>query len=543
MQSPAASSQQRLPTGVEIVARLDASTHELLTPAALEFLAALHRRFEPERRRRLTARRETQSQLDSGWRPNFPERTAALRAAEWRVAPPPADLARRRVEITGPVERKMMINALNSGADAFMADFEDSNSPTWRNVLDGQRNLRDAVRRTIEYVHPQSGKRYELAPVTATLLVRPRGWHLEEAHVRVDGQPISASLFDFGLHLFHNGHELVARGSGPYFYLPKLESALEARLWNDVFVAAQEHLALPRGTIRATVLIETILAAFEMDEILFELREHSAGLNCGRWDYIFSFIKKFALDPAALLPDRFSVTMDAHFLRSYSELVVRTCHRRGAHAIGGMSAFIPVKHDAARNDAAFARVAADKRREALAGHDGAWVAHPGLVELVRAEFDAVLQGRPHQIERQRDDVDVRAEDLLRAPSGTLTERGLRDNVRIGVEYLGAWLAGVGCVPINDLMEDAATAEISRAQVWQCVRHAARLDDGRTVDRALVELVIAQECAQLRAKALAAGIDPVHHERARALFAQLTLNPHFEEFLTSSAYRTLLFQGD
>ncbi len=543
MPQSAAHSEEHFPAGVEIIAAPEARARELLTPPALEFLAALHRRFEPERRRRLAARREIQSQLDQGWRPDFPAHSAPLRAAHWRVAPPPADLARRRVEITGPVERKMIINALNSGADAFMADFEDSNAPTWRNVLDGQRNLCDAVRRTISYVHPQSGKRYELASSIATLLVRPRGWHLEEAHLRVDGQPISASLFDFGLFLFHNAHELVARGSGPYFYLPKLESALEARLWNEVFVASQEHLALPRGTIRATVLIETILAAFEMDEILYELREHSAGLNCGRWDYIFSFIKKFALDPNALLPDRFSVTMGAHFLRSYSELVVRTCHRRGAHAIGGMSAFIPVKHDAARNQAAFAQVAADKRREALAGHDGAWVAHPGLVELVRNEFEAVLQGRPHQIERQRDDVDVRAEDLLRTPSGPRTERGLRDNVRIGVEYLGAWLAGVGCVPINDLMEDAATAEISRAQVWQWVRHGARLDDGRVVDRALVEQVLDDECAQLRAQALAAGLDPTHHERARALFAQLTLNPRFEEFLTSSAYRTLLFQGD
>ncbi len=543
MPHSAAQPHDSLPAGVEIVAQSNASSRELLTPRALGFLAALHRRFEHERRRRLAARREVQSQLDQGWRPDFPAQTAALRAADWRVAPPPADLARRRVEITGPVERKMIINALNSGADAFMADFEDSNAPTWRNVLDGQRNLCDAVRRTIDYVNPQTGKRYELGAQTATLLVRPRGWHLEEAHVRIDGQPISASLFDFGLFLFHNAHELVARGSGPYFYLPKLESAFEARLWNDVFVAAQEHLALPRGTIRATVLIETILAAFEMDEILFELREHSAGLNCGRWDYIFSFIKKFALDANALMPDRFCVTMGSHFLRSYSELAVRTCHRRGAHAIGGMSAFIPVKHDAARNEAAFAQVAADKRREALAGHDGAWVAHPGLVELVRNEFEAVLRGRPHQIERQRNDVVVRAEDLLRTPTGPFTERGLRDNVRIGVEYLGAWLSGVGCVPINDLMEDAATAEISRAQVWQWVRHAARLNDGRVVDRALVERAIDEECAQLRDTALAAGIDPIHHERARALFAQLTLNPRFEEFLTSSAYRTLLFQGD
>lgn len=542
MSSHAAHYEERTPSGVEVVAELDAHAREVLTPQSLEFLATLHRRFESERRRRLAARRETQVRLDRGWRPDFPAETAGLRAAQWRVAAPPHDLARRRVEITGPVERKMIINAMNSGADAFMADFEDSNSPTWRNCIEGQRNLRDTVRRTISFVQPASGKRYELAPLTATLLVRPRGWHLDEAHVRVDGQPISASLFDFGLYFFHNARELIANGSGPYFYLPKLESALEARLWNDVFVAAQELCGVPRGTIRATVLIETILAAFELDEILFELREHSAGLNCGRWDYIFSFIKKFALDPAATLPDRWRVTMSAPFLRDYSALVVRTCHRRGAHAIGGMSAFIPVKGDPERNRAAFEQVAADKRLEAENGHDGAWVAHPGLVELVRAQFDAVLEGRPNQLERQRDDVEVSAADLLRAPQGAITERGLRENIRIGVEYLTAWLGGVGCVPLNDLMEDAATAEISRAQVWQWLRHGARLDDGRTVDRALVERCLAEECGALRASLVAAGADPLRHERAHSLFSQITLNPRFEEFLTSSAYRTLLFQG-
>jgi len=540
MPSHPASSANR---GVEFLAELDFVARRILTPQAIAFLAELHRRFEHERRRRLAARRETQNKLDAGWTPDFRADTAAIRTAKWRVPPAPADLQRRRVEITGPVDRKMIINALNSGADVFMADFEDSNSPTWRNAIEGQIHLADAVRRAISFENPSNGKRYELNERTATLVVRPRGWHLDEAHMRVDGQPISASLFDFGLFLFHNAHELVARGSGPYFYLPKLESALEARLWQDVFVAAQELLGIPRGTIRATVLIETILAAFEMDEILYELREHSSGLNCGRWDYIYSYIKKFALRPEMTLPDRWRVTMTAPFLRSYSLLAIRTCHRRGAHAIGGMSAFIPVKHDEARNRAALEQIAADKRREASDGHDGTWIAHPGLVDVARAEFDAVLGERPNQIDRLRDDVVVEAADLLRTPGGTITERGLRDNVRIGVEYLTAWLGGVGCVPLNDLMEDAATAEISRAQVWQWRVHGARLEDGRQVDSALVEQCIEEECAALRAKLVEAGADTTRHERARSLFSAMTLNPRFEEFLTTSAYRTLLFQGE
>jgi malate synthase len=543
MPHPSVPSAPSLPRGVELARPLLAGDEALLTRDALEFLAALHRRFEPERRRRLAARRALQSQLDAGWTPNFRADSAAVRAADWRVAPAPHDLERRIVEITGPVERKMIINALNSGADVFMADFEDSNSPTWRNCVEGQRNLSDAVRRTIRHHDAARGKSYELAPRTATLVVRPRGWALDEAHLSVDGQPISASLFDFGLYVFHNARELIARGSGPYFYLPKLESALEARLWNDVFVAAQEHLGLPRGTIRATVLIETILAAFEMDEILYELREHSSGLNCGRWDYIFSYIKKFALRPEMTLPDRWRVTMGESFLRNYSLLVIATCHRRGAHAIGGMAAFIPVKHDEARNREALARVAADKQREAQDGHDGTWVAHPGLVATAREQFEAVLGARPHQLERLRDDVHVEAAQLLQAPQGPITERGLRDNLRIGIEYLTAWLAGVGCVPLNDLMEDAATAEISRAQVWQWLRHGARLDDGRRVERAFVEQCIDEECGALRATLLARGEDPAHHDRARSLFAQLTLNERFEDFLTLSAYRTLLLQGD
>lgn len=543
MPHPAAPSAPSLPRGVELTRPLLAGDEALLTREALEFLAELHRRFEPERRRRLAARRALQSRLDAGWTPEFRAESAAVRAADWRVAPPPRDLTRRVVEITGPVERKMIINALNSGADVFMADFEDSNSPTWRNSIDGQRNLHDAVRRTIRHHDAARGKSYELAAQTATLVVRPRGWALEEAHLCVDGQPISASLFDFGLYFFHNARELVARGSGPYFYLPKLESALEARLWNDVFVAAQEHLGLSRGTIRATVLIETILAAFEMDEILYELREHSSGLNCGRWDYIFSYIKKFALRPEMTLPDRWRVTMGESFLRNYSLLVIATCHRRGAHAIGGMAAFIPVKNNQARNREALARVAADKQREAQDGHDGTWVAHPGLVATAREQFEAVLGDRPHQLERLREDVRVDAAQLLATPQGPITERGLRDNLRIGIEYLTAWLAGVGCVPLNDLMEDAATAEISRAQVWQWLRHGARLEDGRRVERAFVEQCIDEECGALRAALLARGEDPAHHDRARSLFAQLTLNERFEDFLTLSAYRTLLLQGD
>ncbi|MCC7015135.1 MAG: malate synthase A [Planctomycetes bacterium] len=532
-----------LPPGVEIEAPLCAAAERILTREALQFVANLQRRFEPERQRRLAARREVQARLERGWTPDFLHETRGIRAAHWRVAPLARDLERRLVEITGPVERKMVINALNSGADTFMADFEDSNSPTWRNCIEGQLNLCDAVRRTISFQQPDGGKRYELAPHTATLIVRPRGWHLDEAHVRVDGRPVSASLFDFGLYFFHNARELVARGSGPYFYLPKMESHLEARLWNDVFLAAQAELALPRGTIRATVLIETILAAFEMDEILYELREHSSGLNCGRWDYIFSFIKKFSSRADFVLPDRWRVTMAEHFLRSYSTLLIRTCHRRGAHAMGGMAAFIPIKSDPERNAAALAKVAADKRREAEDGHDGTWVAHPGLVATARAEFERVLAQRPHQLERLREDVEVRAADLLRVPAGAITEAGLRSNVRIGVQYLAAWLAGSGCVPLEDLMEDAATAEISRAQVWQWLRHGARLEDGRALDAAFVARVVAEELQTIRAALSEATWRAGHHQNARALFESMLAAPEFPEFLTLPAYRQLLSQGD
>jgi malate synthase len=532
-----------VPPGIQVLAGVSAEGKRILSSEALAFVATLHRKFEPERKRRLAARREVAAQLDGGWRPDFLRETRGVRSALWHVPPPAHDLTDRRVEITGPCDRKMIINALNSGANVFMADLEDSNSPTWSNVVDGQVNLFDAVRRTITYENPANGKHYTLNDKTATLVVRPRGWHLDEAHVLVDGQRVSASLFDFALYLFHNARELIARGSGPYFYLPKMESHREARLWNDVFLFAQSTLGLPRGTIRATVLIETILAAFEMDEILFELREHSSGLNCGRWDYIFSFIKKFHAHASCTLPDRWRVTMQEHFLRSYSQLLIQTCHRRGAHAMGGMAAQIPIKNDEARNRAAMDKVVADKRREAQDGHDGTWVAHPGLVDIARAEFDRVLAGKPHQLERMREDVRVTADDLLRVPSGAITEKGLRDNVRIGIEYLAAWLAGTGCVPLNDLMEDAATAEISRAQVWQWLHHGARLDDGRTVDRALFARVLDQEMLAVRAQAGELEWNRGHHAAAAQLFERMVLDDEFAEFLTLPAYERLLATPD
>src|SRR5258706_98939 len=441
---------------------------EILTPDALAFVAKLARAFEARRRERLGARVVRQKALDSGVSPDFLPETKSVRDGSWTAAPVVHDLSDRRVEITGPVDRKMIINALNSGARVFMADFEDSHAPTWRGTIEGQINLRDAVRGTISYVSPE-GKAYQLNPKRATLMVRPRGWHLVEKHVLVDGAPVSASLFDFGLFFFHNGAELVKRGTGPYFYLPKLESHLEARLWNDVFTVAQDELGLPRGTIRATVLIETILAAFEMDEILYELREHSAGLNCGRWDYIFSFIKKFRNRPNALLPDRAQVTMDRAFLKAYVDLLIHTCHRRGIHAMGGMAAQIPIRNDPVANDAAMARVRADKLREVKAGHDGTWVAHPGLVPIAKGVFDSHMNGA-NQIRLRRDDVQVTAKDLLAVTDGNITEEGLRWNIDVGLQYLESWLRGSGCVPIHKLLEDAATAEIRRAHSRQRLPH-------------------------------------------------------------------------
>ncbi len=522
----------RAPDGVSIAGPVRAEHSSVLEPAALAFVAKLERRFGARRRELLAARRARQTRLDAGERPDFPAETAELRRSAWTVRPAPADLRDRRVEITGPVDRKMVINALNSGAKVFMADFEDSHSPLWDATLQGQINLSDAIRRTISFTSPE-GRAYKLKDSIATLLCRPRGWHLEEKHLLVDGRPISGSLFDFGLYFFRNAKELLARGSGPYFYLPKMESRHEARLWNDVFLYSQEALGLPVGTIRATVLIETILAAFEMDEILFELREHSAGLNCGRWDYIFSVIKKFAARPEFTLPDRAQVTMTSHFLRSYSRLLIETCHKRGAHAMGGMAAQIPIKDDAAANEAALAKVRADKEREAGDGHDGTWVAHPGLVPVAAEVFDRLMPG-PNQLSKRLPGLNVTADDLLAAPEGAITEAGLRLNLSVGVQYLASWLSGNGCVPINNLMEDAATAEISRAQVWQWIHHSAKLADGRPVSLALARAVLAEELAKLPAARYAPG----RLELAAKIFDEMFAADRFTEFLTVPAYERL-----
>ena len=516
----------------EILGRRTPHSDAVLTPEALAFLARLCRKFRERRRELLGRRRDVQAQLRAGVRPAFPPETASIRSAEWRVAPIPKDLLDRRVEITGPVERKMIINALNSGASVFMADFEDSLSPTWENVVEGQQNLRDAVAGTITF-SGENGKEYRLGEQTATLMVRPRGWHLEEAHVRLDGEPVPASLFDFAIFFFHNARELVEKGTGPYFYLPKLESHLEARLWNDVFVEAQAELAMPAGTIRATVLIETILAAFEIDEILYELKDHSAGANCGRWDYIFSAIKKFSHDPARVFPERGRLTMDRLFLRTYSERLVQVCHRRGIHAIGGMAAQIPIKDDPEGNRRALARVVEDKVREVRAGHDGTWVAHPALVPLAREVFDREMPG-PHQIGNPGTDTVVAESDLLAVPHGPITEEGLATNVRVGVLYLESWLRGRGCVPIANLMEDAATAEICRAQVWQWLRHGAALVDGRPIDAALYAGVRERVLGDARE---ALGASPTL-DRAIALFDRLVLEAEFPEFLTGPAYAEL-----
>ncbi|MFN2468823.1 MAG: malate synthase A [Gaiellaceae bacterium] len=502
------------PDGVEL---RGAGAPDVLDGAALAFVCDLHRRFNPRRLELLGRRREREERILAGELPDFLPETREIREGDWRVTAAPADLRDRRCEITGPVERKMMINALNSGARVFMADFEDANSPTWENVLDGQRNLSDAVRRTITL--DTGEKSYRLNDEIATLLVRPRGWHLHEKHVLVDGEPISASLFDFGLAVHRNAREQLARGSGPYFYLPKLESHLEARLWNDVFVAAQDAAGIPQGSIRATVLIETILAAFEMEEILYELRDHSGGLNAGRWDYIFSVIKKFRNRPEFVLPDRVQVTMAVPFMRAYTELLVKTCHRRGAHAIGGMAAFIPSRRDPEVNATALAKVREDKEREAGDGFDGTWVAHPDLVGVATEVFDAVLGRRPNQVERLREDVSVTAAQLLdvAATPGDVTPAGVHTNVSVGVRYVDAWLAGTGASAIDNLMEDAATAEISRSQIWQWVHH------GR-VERAAVQ-------AELDA------LDD-RYAQARALFEQVALSERFVEFLTLPAYERL-----
>jgi malate synthase len=522
--------------GVEILAPVSESYATILTPEAVAFIVDLHRTFNARRKELLDARQERQKRLDAGERPNFLETTRSIRESAWTVAPLPADILDRRVEITGPVDRKMIINALNSGAKVFMADFEDSSTPTWNNLLDGHINLRDAIRRTITYADPATGKQYKLNDKVAVLFVRPRGWHLEERHVLVDGEPMSGSIFDFGLYFFHNASELLARGRGPYFYLPKMESHLEARLWNDIFIRAQKEIGVAQGSIKATVLIETILASFEMDEILYELRDHSAGLNCGRWDYIFSFIKKFSNDARAILPDRARVTMTTHFMRSYSKLAIKTCHKRNVHAMGGMSAFIPIKSDPTANENAIAQVRADKEREAGDGHDGTWVAHPGLVPVALEIFDRLMP-QPNQISKQLPDYHPTAEDLLRVPEGEITETGLKQNVAIGLGYLEAWLRGIGCVPLFNLMEDAATAEISRAQLWQWVHHKAKLSDGRVVDLTLVESMIAGELDRQKIAVDAARYSA--YAAAADLMLELVRAPKFIDFLTLSAYQRVL----
>jgi malate synthase len=529
------------PSGISIAGAIEPGFDRILTEPALAFIAALERRFGPERRRLLGLRAERQKRLDAGEKPAFLAETESVREADWTIAPLPADLRDRRVEITGPVDRKMIINALNSGAKLFMADFEDSNTPSWRNQVEGQINLCDAIAGSITFSDPVSGKNYALNTEVAVLKVRPRGWHLDEKHVTLDGGAISGSLFDFGLFFFHNAKALLAKGSGPYFYLPKMESHLEARLWNDVFTYAEEAVGVPHGSIRATVLIETILAAFEMDEILYELREHSAGLNCGRWDYIFSFIKKFQGDKGAILPDRATVTMTTHFLRSYSLLAIKTCHRRNAPAIGGMAALIPIKDDPVANEKAIGAVKADKERESSDGHDGTWVAHPGLVPIAREIFDRNMP-KPNQIDRKREDVQVVAADLLAIPPGDCTETGLRTNVAVALGYLEAWLRGIGCVPLFNLMEDAATAEISRAQLWQWERWGVALADGRVIDQALVDRTIDEELAKWSDRIGATRYAASRFADAARMLRDLVHNPSFIEFLTLPAYDRLIAEG-
>jgi malate synthase len=527
------------PEGVQVLGQVTPEYAEILTSEALQFVAELQRKFNPAREKLLGRRVEVQERLDRDhdFKPDFLKETVDLRNSPWTISPVPAVLQDRRVEITGPVDRKMVINALNSGASMYMADFEDSHTPTWSGTIEGQLNLRDAIRRTISFTSPE-GKKYALNEKTATLLVRPRGWHLLEKHVLVDGKPMSGSLFDFGLFFFHNAREQLKRGAGPFFYLPKMESHLEARLWNDVFKEAQERVGLPRGTIKATVLIETILAAFEMDEILYELKEHSAGLNCGRWDYIFSFIKKFRLRPECVMPDRALVTMNVHFLKSYSHLLIQTCHKRGAHAMGGMAAQIPIKGDEDANLAAMEKVRADKLREVTAGHDGTWVAHPGLVPLARSIFDEHMKA-PNQIGNLRRDVAVKASDLLAVPEGPITEAGLRTNVEVSMLYLESWLRGVGCVPIHNLMEDAATAEISRAQIWQWIRHPKGvLQDGRRVTRELFRQVRAEESKKIRNGVGESKFKAGKYEQAGELLERIITNEEFVEFLTLPAYQAI-----
>jgi malate synthase len=524
-------------SGIEVTGEWKKGYETVLTQDALAFIEKLQTTFNPRRKELLQERVQKQKKLDQGAKLDFLESTAHIRNGDWQINPVPHDLQDRRVEITGPVDRKMIIHALNSGARVFMADFEDATSPTWSNIMDGQINLRDANLRAIDF-EASNGKLYKLNEHIATLLVRPRGWHLEEKHVLLNKEAVSASLFDFGLYFYHNAKYLLENGSGPYFYLPKLENHQEARLWNDVFVFAQQELRIPQGSIKATVLIETITAAFEMDEILYELREHAAGLNCGRWDYIFSFIKKFRHAPAFLLPDRNQVTMAVPFMRAYTQLVIKTCHNRGAHAIGGMAAQIPVKNDKQANDLAFAKVREDKLREVKDGHDGTWVAHPALVPVAMEVFNEHMKG-PNQIDRKREDVHTEALELVRLPEGSITEEGLRKNIHVGIEYITAWLDGNGAVPIFHLMEDAATAEISRSQVWQWVRHPeANLEDGTKISLELVKRLIQEEKRAILEKVGPSRYTQVKLDQGVELFESLIKDEEFAEFLTLPAYSLL-----
>ena len=520
------------PQDITVTGRVTAQFADVLTAEALDFIAKLHRQFEPRRQELLARRAARQREFDDGRLPDFLPETRQVRENDWKIAAQPKDMLDRRVEITGPTDRKMVINALNSGASTFMADFEDANCPTWHNMIDGQINLRDAVRRSISF--EQGGKHYQLKDKTAVIIPRPRGWHLDEKHVIIDGTPVSGSIFDFALFFFHNAKELLARGSGPYFYLPKMESHLEARLWNDIFIAAQAELGVPRGSIRATALIETVVAAFEMDEILYELREHSAGLNIGRWDYIFSCLKKFRAKKDFCLADRSQVTMLAPFMRAYALLLVKTCHRRGAPAMGGMAAQIPIKNDPAANEAALEKVRQDKLREVTDGCDGTWVAHPGLVPIAKAIFDQHMP-QPNQYDRQRPDVNVTAKDLLNfQPEKPITETGLRNNISVGIQYLGSWLAGNGCVPVFNLMEDAATAEISRSQIWQWMRSPKGvLEGGRKVTPELFKKLLGEELAKVKA-----GEGEGKYDEGAKLFEKITTDDKYVEFLTLPAYQLI-----
>ena len=528
----------KLPEGVAINAPMHPRFDEILTPVALAFVAKLHRAFDARRKELLKARIDRQTRIDSGEMPDFLPETKSIRDGDWKIAPLPKALECRRVEITGPVERKMIINAYNSGADSYMTDFEDSNSPNWFNQITGQVNLKDAIRREISFTN-ESGKVYKLNDTVATLQIRPRGWHLDEKHVTVDGQRVSGGIFDFALVFFHNAKEQVKRGAGPFFYLPKLESHREARLWNDIFVMAQNEIGIPQGTIKATVLIETILATFEMEEILYELREHSAGLNAGRWDYIFSAIKKFKNRKDFCLADRVKINMEVPFMRSYALALVQACHKRGAPAIGGMAALIPIKNDPAANEKALAGVRHDKKRDANDGFDGGWIAHPGLVQIAMEEFKNVLGDKPNQWNKQRDEK-IKASDFLNfVPEHPITETGLRNNINVGIHYLGSWLGGNGCVPIHNLMEDAATAEISRSQVWQWViSEKGKLDDGRKVDAALVRSFIPEELEKVKKDAAAQNEPLGTYDQAATIFEKMALAKDFPEFLTLPLYEAM-----